>query len=413
MQFVVAMRRTFDFAPPTDRSRGVSILNSARRVLGTIMLHPAFAFHRSMPIPSLRGTTMTMRSPSLLIALALTAMTASALARAPAHESPASPGLTSELPAPPRPRWSTVPGPPEAREMVPGGAVAIAPGVDGKTGRVVLHATALFDQGPVDGLEVQICLEGGKTHEALFRVDTANGTLVKAAFIAALGVPDGLGSAEDSGLPVRGVPLAVTVFWQDVVAKEWRATPLSTLVRDRRTDRPVPALPYIYTGSRMVTTQAIGADGQPTKRERFMLDVTKSVAVNYNEPDALVSSAFPEAGEDIRWETNSALAPATGTKVQIAFERVALPLVLDQGADGGLGRNGATLDDAAIDRLLAEHYGEGVKPALRAVEVRVKSDTGRDQDAAARARLLKAAARAKAWVVPVFVPVVPATTSAK
>ncbi len=356
---------------------------------------------------------MRMRPSSLILVLALAATTAGMLPRASGHEGPASLGLTADLPTLPRPRWSTVPGPPEAREMVPGGAVAIAPGVDGRSGRVVLHGTTLADQGPVDGLEVQICLEGGKTHEALFRVDTANGTLVKAAFIAALGVTDGLGSAEDSGMPARGVPLAVNVFWLDAVSKEWRTTPLSTLVRDRRTDRPMPALPYIYTGSRMLTTQAIGADGQPVKRERFMLDVTKSVAVNYDEPDALIASPFPESGEDIRWETNSALAPAIGTRVQIAFERVALPLAFDLGEDGSLAREGQTLDDAALDRLLAESYGESAKPALRAVEVRVRPDAGRDKDVAARVRLLKAAARAKAWVVPVFVPTAPARVPAR
>jgi hypothetical protein len=170
-------------------------------------------------------------------------------------------------------------------------------------------------------------------------------------------------------------------------------------------DQPYPPLPFIYTGSRMMTLQETGPDGKPVQRERFMLDSTKTVIANYDEPDALLGSPFPGADVDQRFEVNSAIAPPPGTPMRLVFEKAELSLTLAMNADGALSEPahaGQILDDAALTQLLVAHYGPAVKPTLRALAVTVAASTPRTKDLAARTRLIGLAAAAKLWVVPVF-----------
>jgi hypothetical protein len=138
------------------------------------------------------------------------------------------------------------------------------------------------------------------------------------------------------------------------------------------------------------------------RQERFMLDNTKSVVGIVDEPDALIASPSPGAGFDKHFEANSAICPPAGTKARLVFRKTKLPLTLVMDAAGGLSHAGMALKDGALEGLLATHYGASATPALRAVAVVVDAATPRDHDVVARTRILAAAARAKAWVVPVY-----------
>jgi hypothetical protein len=252
---------------------------------------------------------------------------------------------------------------------------------------------------------VLACLPTGKTHETLIRLTAASGQLVKATAIATLGLDDGVPAPEATGQPGRGTPLRVLVAWQSPDQPgQWLAIDGSSLIRDRNTDKPYPALPFVYTGSRILEVDETGVDSKPVKRKRFMLDSTKSVIDVVDEPDALMASPFPSAGSDKHFEAYGAICPPAGTPVKLVITRAELALTLALKADGGLTAGGALLDDAALQALLAKHYGDGATPALRALGVTVGAGVPREQDVAARARILAAAAAAKAWVVPVFVP---------
>jgi hypothetical protein len=295
-----------------------------------------------------------------------------------------------------RPKPVTITAPTPLQEFAPGVQVAIGD-------RVVLTGSIIMDQGPTDGLEVLACLATGKTHESLVRLDAANGQLVKAAFIAALGLNDGVTAPESTGHPGRGTPLRVVIEWESLDAPgSWFAIDASSLVRERLTDQAYPALPFIYTGSRFLVIDETTPGGQPVRRERFMLDNTKSVIGMVDEPDALLASPSPAAGFDKHFEVYSAICPPPGTKVRLVFSKTTLPLTLSLDASGNLMADGTSLDDAALETLLAKHYGTGTTPNLRAVGVRVDEATPRDLDVAARQRLMAAAARTKAWVVPVY-----------
>jgi hypothetical protein len=268
---------------------------------------------------------------------------------------------------------------------------------------VILDGKVIIDRGPVDGLEVLACLRDGKTHEALIRLDTTHGQLVKAACIEALGLTrDGEPSDENSGLPARGTPVRLEVGWIDEDGKPQRIA-ASCLIRDRITDKAYPPLPYVYTGSRFLTIRGTDPQGQPVTRQQFMLDSTGSVAVNYDEPDALLASPFPGAAIDARFEANTAVSPVAGTVVQLIIRPWTAPLTLDLDETGALRAAGRILDDAAVVGLLAATYGPAASPDLRAVAVRVAASTPRSVDQAARARLIAVAAQAQAWVIPVFV----------
>lgn len=304
------------------------------------------------------------------------------------------------LPALPRSRpataaWADVD---EGTLLAPG--VRLVPGQ-----RVVLAGRFHIDQGPPDGLEVLACMPDGKLHEALIKLDATSGAVINAAAIAAFGPVVGAVPAEEGqGIPARGLPVRVVVQWQPADRPgEWRSIDASCLVRDRSTDRAFPPLPYVLTGSRTVEIFEPGPDGKPAKRSRFMLDVTKSVAVNYDEADALLASPFPDAATDNSFETTSSLAPPPGTQAWLSISRAELPLALALDGEGRLLHDGRILDDAALDAALAATFGAGAQPGLRALAVAAPAATG-PQLVAARKRLIASAARAKAWAIPVFTP---------
>jgi hypothetical protein len=299
------------------------------------------------------------------------------------------------LPMPPRP----LPASHASAPWDPLSGTQLAPGVRLVPGeRVVLEGAFQVDKGPVDGLEVLACLREGKTHETLIRLIASDGALIKAAGLAAFGLPDGRPAEESRGVPARGTPVRLTLLWRDEDGG-WRSADAATLVRDRGTDRAFPPLPWVWTGSRMVLVTENGPDGKPVRRERFMLDSTRSVAVNYDEPDALLASPFPCASEDQRFEANSAIAPPPRTVVHLAITRAETVLELRLAADGGLAAGAGPLDDAALTTALAAAFA---KPVHHAITVRTAAGVGDDLVVAARKRLLAIASAAQVWAVPLF-----------
>ena len=316
--------------------------------------------------------------------------------------------LAEEPTADPMTRLPVLPVPKPSVALAHGEASIVAPGILTTPTAVVLEGLSLIDNGPVDGLEVVACLEGGKYHEALVRLTTGNGQLVKFAMIRVLGCDDGQPPTEGKGQPGRGTPVRVMLEWADPDHPgQWLTLDASCLVRDRVTDQANPPLPFIYTGSRIVSAVETATNGKPVKRDRFMLDVTKSVSVVYDEPDCLLASPFFGAHIDQRFEANSAVTPPPGTAVRMVVMKAELPLTLVQSADGSLrpeaGAAAPALDDTALQALLGKYYGPTCTPELRAVAVRVADPTTDHAiDVATRLRIVTAAAVAKAWVVPVF-----------
>jgi len=298
-------------------------------------------------------------------------------------------------------RDMTLPDGDEQREFGKGAGIYITPGE-----AVVVRAKTIVEQGPTDGLEVLACLKGGKNHEALMYLGTENGQLLKAAFVVALDLADGVAAPEASGLPARGTPVSVDLCWVEDPLLDPDAmvgTAASSLVRDRLTDHAYPALPYVYTGSQIQRVQVQVPGEDPVEKELFMLDSTRSLAVNFDEPDALFASPFPLAAKDDTFEANSRLAPQAGTAVYLVFRPCELPLTLAMNAAGELHHDGEALAEGQLRDLLAERFGPDAEVAERAVGVEVAAEVDRNHDIAARSRILDAAIAADVWVAPVFV----------
>ena len=281
----------------------------------------------------------------------------------------------------------------------------MAPGIQISTtaGAVVLSGRIQIEQGPVDGLEALACLSGGKSHETCITLDTAAAEVVNLACKAALGVSDGQPAVESRPIPARGTPLRVTVRWQDPDQPDrWLEVDGSCLIRDRLLDRPYPPLPFVYTGSRFESLVVPGPDGKPMRRDQFMLNATRTVLAVWDEPNALLASAFPDSWRDRHFEVYSAISPPRGTPVAVVIRKAELPMAIAMDAEGGLSQAGAALDDDVLGQLLAKHYSKEATPALRALAVNVAATTARERDEVVRQRILTVASKNKAWVVPVF-----------
>ena len=342
---------------------------------------------------------MRLAVPTLLLFLGCLA------AGAAEHTAPPEPKTLPAAAADPMQRMPLLPKPQTSPASDLGTLEELAPGVHIARGKwVVLDGVLVIDKGPTDGLEVLVCLKDGKNHETLVRLDTTQGQLVKAATIAALGLPDGLPADEGSGIPARGQPVSLTLRWQDAGGKAVMI-PASCLVRDRVVDRPFPELAWPYVGSRFEKVITNGVDGRPQAREVFMLDSTRSIVANFDEPNALIASAFPVAVNDQRFETYSAVCPPAGTVVQVVIGLAVPPLRLSLADDGTLhDAHGALLSDEALGVTLRAVYAATPAPALHTVVVDVATSTARQLDVVARARILAAAAAEKLWVTPLFVP---------
>ncbi len=279
-----------------------------------------------------------------------------------------------------------------------------APGIQVQIGQAVaLTGTIIIDQGPVDGLEVLACLATGKTHESLVRLDAANGQLVKAACLAALGLSDGVPAEEGRSIPARGMPVRVLIEWEPLDQPgTWYSIDASCLIRDRITDQNYPALPFIFTGSRFLVIDETAPDGRPVKQERFMLDNTKSVINIVDEPDSLLASPSPGAGFDKHFEVNSGICPPANSKARIIIQKIVMPVTLAMDAGGVLLFNGQPLNDNDLGALLVKHFGPGTTPLVNALAISVEAETESAHDVAARDRIMSAAAKAQVWVVPVF-----------
>lgn len=302
------------------------------------------------------------------------------------------------LKAMPEPR---IPAPVKARplpELSPiiKGALAIKKGE-----MVVMDAVTLISSGPENGLELVACLTGGKQHESFCRTIADNGIAINLAMIGALDLSDGQVPALGGGLPARGIPLEVTVQWvpDPLIDPSRKEAHLSTFIRDRTTDRILPPLPFIYTGSYFHVGQVPTAKGLE-ERPMFMLDASRSLIVTWDVPDALLASPLPHAVIDKMWEVNGRQAPPVSTVMQLVFRRAVLPLTLSMDAQGALSCEGKILNDAALSALLGKTFTKETDLAAFAVSVQIT--TAREKDLEVRERCLKAARDAKVWAVPVF-----------
>ena len=259
------------------------------------------------------------------------------------------------------------------------------PGIWIQPGRcAVFSGTLLYDQGPEDGLEVIAALRATKLHESLIELDTADAVRCLAALALVFGEVRGVPPDSLADLPPRGVPAVVWVAWQDAAGR-WMACNSASLVRNRGTDRPLLALPAIYSGGAFGTYLARDGSGAVVRRPIFC-QAGALCALFDEENGAPLAIAVPSPAMDGCWEANSRLLPPPGTRLMVLVEPAAGMRRIDPAA---------TADPRRFD---FRHGG----PALR---VEIPRDRPRDADRTLQRALVAAAREQGVEVGPVFVPV--------
>ena len=157
-------------------------------------------------------------------------------------------------------------------------------------------------------LEVLLCTDYGKTHEALFRTRISP-TYLNVAF-KLLGCHGGKPRAGvgDSEMPV-GSPVEIEVKWTDDAGKTKTIQP-ETWIWNHKRGAPMNETHWTYTGSVF-------------HMGKFMAQATGTIVNLYIDPSTLVEPPIPEVKDDTTFGVHEKVVPPAGTKVEIII--TALP----------------------------------------------------------------------------------------
>jgi biopolymer transport protein ExbD len=266
--------------------------------------------------------------------------------------------------------------------------------VDVKAKRVRVQCEALRVEAP---LEFFCCATGTNEHESVLRSPVKASHLHTALLMIGLepGEPVHYSEAAKKWLPPHGPPLRLTVEFEKDGKKV--SHPAYKLMRAIRTKEPMPAMTWIFAGSRVMP------DGN------YAADVTGYLVsiVNFDLTVIDVPALVSNANETLEWETNLDLMPEAGAAVTLIIEPAGETVEPDKlsttgpidvhvikiGASGGI-----TLDnmDLSVDDLAARL--RALKQAHATTRVRIAPS--RDADPAVVARVREAVKAAGVETVP-------------
>ena len=231
--------------------------------------------------------------------------------------------------------------------------------VDAKARQIRVACQALRVEAP---LEFFCCVTGTSEHEAVLRSPVKPSHLHAALLMIGLepGEPVRYSEAAKKWLPPHGPPLRISVEFDR--GGERVSLPAYKLMRSVKTKQPMPAITWIFAGSRVME------DGN------YAADVTGYLVsiVNFDLTVIDVPALASNANEALEWETNLDAMPEAGAAVTMVIEpagEAAAPRAL--GAPGPIdlpvikvGRGELSLDDrpmsvAELDEALAQLRDEG------------------------------------------------------
>ena len=235
--------------------------------------------------------------------------------------------------------------------------------VDARNKQVRVACEALRVEAP---LEFFCCVAGTNEHEAVLRSAVKPSHLHAALLMIGLepGEPVRYSEAAKRWIPPHGPPLRISVEFEKDGKKV--SLPAYKLMRSVKTKQPMPALTWIFAGSRVMD------DGN------YAADVTGYLVsiVNFDLTVIDVPALASNANEMLEWETNLAEVPAAGAAVTMVIEpagqEVAPPPPPQQAGAAApidvpvikVGRGELSLDDrpmsvAELDAALATLKKEG------------------------------------------------------
>src|SRR4051794_11281610 len=174
--------------------------------------------------------------------------------------------------------------------------------------QVRVEAEALAVEAP---LEFFCVLNGTSEHESVVRSPAKPSDIHTGLLAIGLkpGRPVSYSDALKKWSPPQGPPLQITVEWDSADGKH-QSVPAYRLMRDVKSKKTMPALTWVFAGSRQMEDGTYAAD---------TTGYTVSV-VNFDLTLIDIPQLASNANETLEWERNPELAPPAGTKVTLVIE---------------------------------------------------------------------------------------------
>jgi hypothetical protein len=164
---------------------------------------------------------------------------------------------------------------------------------------------------PQMALEFFCCLSGTAEHEAVLRSDVQPSNLHLGLLMLGLqpGEPVRFSKAADKWLPPHGPPLQIFCEWQGKDGKPVNV-PAYRMMRNVKSKKPMPAMTWIFAGSRVMEDGKYAAD-----TTGYIVSV-----VNFDLTVIDIPELASNANESLEWEYNPDVVPEKGTKVWMIIE---------------------------------------------------------------------------------------------
>jgi hypothetical protein len=192
-------------------------------------------------------------------------------------------------------------------------------GIELNTETKTIRFEAVVNQTGQDlPLEVLVCTEMGKTHEALFRTKISPKYLNVAFKLIGCHGGKPRAGVGDPAIPV-GSPTEIVVKWTDKEGKERTVEP-ERWIWNRKTQAAMADTTWTYTGSMF-------------HMNRFMAEATGTIANLFVDPSTLIEPPIDEIDDDEAFGVYEKVVPPEGTAVE--FIITALPEKDEEPAEDG------------------------------------------------------------------------------
>ncbi|MDB5320999.1 MAG: hypothetical protein JWN40_2630 [Phycisphaerales bacterium] len=160
-------------------------------------------------------------------------------------------------------------------------------------------------------LEFFCCMTGTAEHEAVLRSQVLPSHLHLGLLMLGLqpGEPVRFSKAADKWLPPHGPPLQIFCEWTGKDGKSVR-TPAYRMMRNVKTKKPMPAMTWIFAGSRVMEDGKYAAD-----TTGYIVSV-----VNFDLTVIDIPELASSANETLEWEYNPDVVPPKGSTVWMVIE---------------------------------------------------------------------------------------------
>lgn len=201
-------------------------------------------------------------------------------------------------------------------------------------------------------LEFFLCMTNTNEHETVLRSDVKPSHLHQGLLMIGLkpGEPVKYSEAAKKWFPPKGPPLQITCEWE----KDGKtiSVPAYRMMRDIKSKKEMPALTWVFTGSRTLEDGTYAAD-----TTGYLVSI-----VNFDLTVIDIPELASSANETLEWQVSPDNTPKRGTKVWMVIEpagKVEAPKEVETGnppkaeaTTGPAGHlSGVQMDEAEVNRL--------------------------------------------------------------